>query len=85
LHNGGGYEGVERGQTKGRGTGQSFVWLPNKFRPLQISNSLEICLFLHMLNDFLWKNKMPGSTFTSKNQWQKNEFSEIFKNSEILC
>jgi hypothetical protein len=34
-------------------TGQSFALLPNKHRLLQISNVLEIYLFLHKKKDFL--------------------------------
>jgi hypothetical protein len=47
-------------------TRQSFTWLLNKLRLLQISNALEIYLFLRKKNDFLSKNKMPSPKFMKK-------------------
>jgi hypothetical protein len=47
-------------------TGQSFAWLPNKLRLLQISNALKIYLFLHKKNIFLSKNEPPSPKFMKK-------------------
>ncbi len=62
--------------------GQSFAWQPNKFRPLQTSNALEIYLFLFKWKDFLLKNKTPSSKFFKKINGKRTNSQSNFLNTE---
>ena len=63
-------------------TGQSFAWLPNKLRPLQISNALEIYLFLRKKNDLSSKNKTPSIKFMKKTNGERMNSPSSFLNTK---